>query len=55
MELFSFLNLNLGGDPRLVFFDSYNTEVKTINISNMDPDTVATTLAEHGFPKFGRS
>ena len=39
----------LGGDPRLVFFDALGNEVQEINISNMDSEGIMKTLEEKGF------
>jgi hypothetical protein len=41
----------IGGDPRLVFFDKFGTELITINISDLDAEGITNVLQEHGFKK----
>lgn len=37
----------VGGDPRLVFFDKDDTELKTINLSDMDVPQIHNLLAKN--------
>ena len=39
----------VGGDPRLVFFDENDTEIKIIDVSKMDREEIKKTLENHGF------
>jgi len=41
----------VGGDPRLVFFDENDTEIKVIDVQFMDRDQIKKTLEENGFPR----
>ena len=39
----------VGGDPRLVFFDENDTEIKVIDVQFMDRDQIKQVLDQHGF------
>lgn len=39
----------VGGDPRLVFFDEYGTEVLTLNVVDMDAAQIGKELEDRGF------
>ena len=41
----------IGGDPRLVFFDEYDTEVLTINVADMNAEQISAELDKRGFHK----
>lgn len=39
----------VGGDPRLVFFDENETEVKLVDVSQFDRKQIQMVLEAHGF------
>ena len=39
----------VGGDPRLVFFDQSGTELKVLDVSQMDRNEIKKVLENHGF------
>jgi len=39
----------VGGDPRLVFFDQSGTELKVLDVSQLDRNEIKKILENHGF------
>ena len=44
-------SLYIDGDPRLVFYDNSDEEVKTIKVDKMNGEEIGKVLVAHGFSK----
>jgi hypothetical protein len=53
VAFFNFIisNYFIGGDPRLVFYDDADKEVKTITVDKMNGEEIGKVLVAHGFTK----
>ncbi len=48
--MMSYIEL-IGGSPRLIFKDEAENELKTIDVSDGDTESISVILEEHGFYK----